>query len=203
MATESRASGWRRAARAGSNGASERKRSRSPRTSACRRSSTVRNGGVSSEQAFAVAAIAAGARAPRRSRPSNARPEPHELRVRHRRDFEEPLVVRGPERRPDIDRRLRVPLPEGESDEWREVRSIAGEVTPIAVWPPGFSLRMVPAMWLGASPIGAAALVLGASYVALIVMVLLLAAEAGRGNTGRRCWCSPSTWRWHRARWRR
>jgi len=45
-----------------------------------------------------------------RHRRTHVEIEPHKLRVGHRRDFREPLVVRGPERRPDNDRRLIVDL---------------------------------------------------------------------------------------------
>jgi hypothetical protein len=49
-----------------------------------------------------------------------------------------------------------------------------GRKLPIANWPPGFSLLMVPGLWLGFSVHASAAFVLGASYVVLLLSTYAL-----------------------------
>ena len=55
---------------------------------------------------------------------------------------------------------------------------------PITHWAPGVSLMMTPLIWLGASPLTAAAIVVGACYVAAALLLFLL----GTSLAGARAW---------------
>lgn len=71
--------------------------------------------------------------------------------------------------------------------------NVEGQKLAIANWPPGFSLLMVPGLWLGLSVHESAAFVLGASYVTLILStyaLLLLVRERIVGRLHLRAvWC--------------